>query len=123
MRERFDIAADLREIARRLEIKGENRFKTQAYERGASALENHVGELEALVKAGRLKEIPGIGNALAALIEEIYWNGECWMLQQLREEMPPGVMEQHRPWTESQKNLRASRRVASRKHRGSQNRL
>jgi DNA polymerase (family X) len=93
MRERFDIAADLREIARLLEIKGENPFKTQAYARGASALENYQGDFDALVKTSRLKEIAGIGNALAALIEEIYNTGDCWMLQQLREGMPPGVIE------------------------------
>jgi DNA polymerase (family X) len=93
MRERFDIAADLRRIARLLEIKGENPFKTQAYERGASAIENYQGDFDTLVKTGRLKEIPGIGNALAALIEEICSTGECWMLQQLLEGMPPGVME------------------------------
>ena len=93
MKERFDIAADLRKIARLLEIKGENPFKTQAYERGASALENHQGDFDALVKTGRLKEIPGIGTALAAIIEEIYHTGECWMLQQLREGLPPGVIE------------------------------
>jgi DNA polymerase (family X) len=93
MRERFDIAADLRKIARLLEIKGENPFKTQAYERGASAIENYQGDFDVLVKTGRLKEIPGIGNALAALIEETYSTGECWMLQQLLEGMPPGAME------------------------------
>ena len=93
MRERFDIAADLREIARLLEIKGENPFKAQAYERGASALENHEGDFDALVKTGRLTEIAGIGNALAAIIEEIYRTGECWMLQQLREGLPPGAVE------------------------------
>jgi DNA polymerase (family 10) len=93
MRERFDIAADLRKIARLLEIKGENPFKAQAYERGANAIENHQGDFDALVKTGCLKEIPGIGTALAAVIEEIYHTGECWMLQQLLEEMPPGVIE------------------------------
>ena len=93
MRERFDIAADLRTIARLLEIKGENPFKTQAYERGATALENHEGDFDALVKTGRLKEIPGIGTALATIIEEIYHTGECWMLQQLLDGMPRGVIE------------------------------
>ncbi len=93
MTDRFGIAADLRKIARLLEIKGENPFKTQAYERGASAVENHQGDFDALVKTGRLKEIPGIGTALAAIIEEIYHTGECWMLQQLLEGMPPGVIE------------------------------
>ena len=93
MRERFDIAADLRKIARLLEIKGENPFKTQAYARGASAIENYQGDFDALVKTGRLKEIPGIGTALAAIIAEIYHTGECWMVQQLLEGMPPGVIE------------------------------
>ena len=93
MNDRFDIAAALREIAGLLRIKGENPFKTQAYERGASALENLEGDLDALVKAGRLTEITGIGSALAAIIEEIYHSGECWMLQQLRQELPPGAVE------------------------------
>jgi DNA polymerase (family 10) len=93
MKDRFDTAADLREIARLLEIKGENPFRTQAYARGAAALENCEGDFDVLVKTGRLKEIAGIGNALAALIEEIYRTGECWMLQQLRDDMPPGVVD------------------------------
>jgi DNA polymerase (family 10) len=83
----------LRKIACLLEIKGENPFKTQAYERGARAIENYQGDFDTLVKTGRLKEIPGIGTALAAVIGEIYHTGECWMLQQLLEGMPPGVIE------------------------------
>jgi DNA polymerase (family 10) len=93
MKDKFAIAAALRQIARLLTIKGENPFKTQAYERGASALENLQGDLDALVRARRLKEIPGIGSALAATIEEIHSTGECWMLQQLRQELPPGAVE------------------------------
>ena len=93
MRDRFEIAADLREIARLLEITGENPFKTQAYRRGAGALESYAGDFDALVNASRLKEIPGIGNALATIIEEIYLTGECWMLQQLREGLPLGAVE------------------------------
>src|SRR4030095_11608338 len=93
MKDRFDIAADLRTIARLLEIKGENRFKTLAFIRGAAALESLQGDFDALIKHRRLKEIPGIGNALSLIIEEIYSTGECWMLQQLREEVPPGTIE------------------------------
>ena len=93
MKDRFDIAADLRTIARLLEIKGENRFKTLAFIRGAAALESLQGDFDALIKHRRLKEIPGIGNALSLIIEEIYSTGECWMLQQLREELPPGTIE------------------------------
>ena len=70
MKDRFQIAADLRSIARLLRIKNENPFKAAAYERGAAALEKLDGDLSALVKARRLQEIPGIGSALAAIIRE-----------------------------------------------------
>jgi len=93
MKDRFDIAADLRTIARLLEIKGENRFKTFAFIRGAEALESLRSDLDTLVKARRLKEISGIGNAFSSIIDEIYSTDECWMLQQLRQELPPGVIE------------------------------
>jgi len=93
MKDRFDIAADLRTIARLLEIKGENRFKTLAFIRGAEALGSLEGDLDDLVKDRRLREIPGIGNALSSIIEEIYSTGECWMLQQLCQGLPPGVIE------------------------------
>ena len=93
MKDRFEIAADLRRIARLLAIKGENPFKAQAYLRGAGALETLAGDMDALIKAGRLKEIAGVGSALAATIEEIYRTGECWRLQQMRQELPSGVIE------------------------------
>lgn len=93
MKDRFEIAADLKAIAKLLEIKGENPFKAQAYERGASALENFTGDLDGFIKGRRLREIVGIGTALAAIIEEIYVTGECWLLQQLREEVPTGAIE------------------------------
>ena len=93
MKDRFEIAAELRVIARLLTIKGENPFKVQAYERGACALETFQGDFDKLVKAGRLKEIAAVGNALSAIIEEIYRTGECWLLEQLRQELPAGAVE------------------------------
>jgi DNA polymerase (family 10) len=93
VKDRFEIAAELRVIARLLTIKGENPFKVQAYERGARALETFQGDFDKLVKAGRLKEIAAVGNALSAIIEEIYRTGECWLLEQLRQELPAGAVE------------------------------
>ena len=93
MQDKFQIAVLLREIGRLLTVKGDNPFKAQAYERGARALENLDDNLDALVKGSRLTEIAGIGTALASIIEEIYRTGECWMLQQLRDELPPGAVE------------------------------
>ena len=91
--DRFEIAANLREIARLLTITGENPFKAQAYERGARALENLDGDLDALVRTRRLQQIGGIGSALASVIDELHRTGECFMLQRMRQELPPGAVE------------------------------
>jgi DNA polymerase (family X) len=93
VQDRFHVAAALREIGRLLEVKGENPFKTRAYERGARALEGFAGDFDALVKNRRLTDLAGVGKALAAVIDEIYHNGESVLLRQLRDELPPGAVE------------------------------
>ena len=93
MQERFAIADHLREIGRLLEVKGENRFKAKAYERAARALETLSDDLDLLVLNRRLTEIPGVGSALAGVIDEIYRTGKSSLLEQLRAELPPGVVE------------------------------
>jgi DNA polymerase (family 10) len=93
MRDRFYIAAAFREISRLLRLKGENPFKAQAFDRGARSLEHLELDFDVLVKSRRLTQIGGIGNALAAVIEELYRTGESTMLEQLRNELPPGAVE------------------------------
>jgi DNA polymerase (family 10) len=93
MQDRFFIAVALREIGRLLNLKGENPFKTRAYERGAQALEELNADLGVLIQERRLTEIPGIGVALAATIEELYHTGKSTMLERLRGELPPGILE------------------------------
>jgi DNA polymerase (family X) len=93
MQDRFYIAGQLRDIARLLKVAGENLFKVRAYERAARAMENLPDDLDARVKNRRLTEIDGVGNALAAVIEEIYRTGESATLQHLRDQMPPAVVE------------------------------
>ncbi|HEY3302213.1 MAG TPA: DNA polymerase/3'-5' exonuclease PolX [Candidatus Binatia bacterium] len=93
MQDRFFIAAQLRQIAGLLQIKGENPFKARAYERAADALERLDGDLDALVTSRRLTDIKGVGAGLAAAIDELYRTGKSAMLERLREELPPGVVE------------------------------
>ncbi len=93
MPDRFYVANQLRAIGQLLALKGDNPYKAQAYERGARALENLAEDFDLLVRAQRLTAISGIGAALAAVIEEIYQTGESYLLQQLREQLPPGAVE------------------------------
>jgi DNA polymerase (family 10) len=91
--DKFEIAQSLREIGALLELKGENSFKVKAYQNGAEAIENLAEELGQLVDKRQLTEIRGIGDALAAKIAELYLTGRCAVLENLRAELPPGVIE------------------------------
>ncbi len=93
MQDKFAIARALREIGTLLELKGENPFKVRAYETGARALEDLGDDLGTLVAAGRLREIRGIGEALAKKIAELHATGRLELLERLRTELPPGILE------------------------------
>ena len=93
MLDRFSVARALREIASLMEVEGANPFKVRAYERGARALEGMPEDLGTLVREGRLTSVPGIGNALASTIAELFQTGRSPQLDRLRERLPPGVLE------------------------------
>ncbi len=89
---RAAIAGSLREMAGLLALAGESPFRARAYERAATAIEHLDVDLAALVEAGRLTELPGIGRGIAAMIEELQRTGRSKALDALRERMPPGAL-------------------------------
>ncbi len=90
---RAEIVRTLDEIAVLLEIKGENPFKTRAYANGARALAAFPGDLEAMIREGRLMEIPGIGKALAEKVTEIATTGRLAFFERLIAEVPRALAE------------------------------
>jgi DNA polymerase (family X) len=88
-----EIAALFTEIADFLEIKGENPFRVRAYRRAAQAMEGLSEDVAAVAARGGLQEIPGIGRDLAGKIQEYLERGAVAYLEDLREEIPPGVVE------------------------------
>jgi DNA polymerase (family 10) len=93
LQDRHAIAALLKELAALLTLRGENRYKARAYERGAAALEHLEEDLGILVHQNRLTEIPGIGNSLASVVSELWNTGTSKQLEKLRSEIPRGVVE------------------------------
>jgi DNA polymerase (family 10) len=83
----------LRELGQRLELEGANPYRARAYARAADSLSVSPYPLGQLVKEGRLTELPGVGDALAAVIEEIHQTGTHSSLKSLRQKTPPGVLE------------------------------
>src|SRR3954465_12607808 len=71
------VVAALREIAARLRLGGENPFRARAYEGGGGGLGGLSDrELAGHLERGTLTEVPGIGQALASVTEELARTGK-----------------------------------------------
>jgi DNA polymerase (family 10) len=80
------IAAVFEDIAERLKAKKDNVFKIRAYQKVAREIRELAVEVEQLVKEDRLKEIPGVGEAIAKKITELVNTGKLEYYQRLKAE-------------------------------------
>jgi DNA polymerase (family 10) len=88
----LELAAVFAQIARLLEIQGANPFRIRAYQRAANNLESLTDNIEAIVKEGRVREIPGIGDDLAGKIAEYLDTGRIGFHEDLKAEIPDGLV-------------------------------
>ena len=89
-----DIAAIFDEIADLLEIRSDNPFRIRAYRNAARSIGGFGQEFEALVRSGaKLPKLPGIGADLEAKIHEIVATGHCAVLDKLRKQISPAIVE------------------------------
>ena len=87
------VAEILTEIGTLLELKGENPFKTRAYENAARTLESLTDPLDKLVAENRLSEIKGIGEGIQKKITELVGTGKLAYYEDLKASVPPGLVE------------------------------
>ncbi|MBI4699405.1 MAG: DNA polymerase/3'-5' exonuclease PolX [Nitrospirae bacterium] len=87
-----DVAKVFNEIAEMLEIKGDNPFRIRAYRRAAQNIEGLADDISGM-KEEELKGIPGIGRDLADKIKEYTTTGSLQFLEDLKREVPPGLLE------------------------------
>lgn len=86
------VAEILIEIGTLLELKGENPFKTRAYQNGARIIEGLNEPLPKLVAEERLGELKGIGDALQQKITELVTTGKLKYYDALKASVPPGLI-------------------------------
>jgi len=86
-----EIAKVFQDIADLLELKGENPFKIRAYQRVVRSIEHLPVELEQLVAEDKLKEIPGVGEAITNKITELVTTGKLDFYEKLKAEFPAGI--------------------------------
>src|SRR3954452_7555369 len=87
------VASLLREYAQRTALRGGNPYRAKAYSRAADSLAALALPLDVLVAEGRLKDIPGVGEAIADIITKLHKTGTHPSLEKLRKEIPAGVLE------------------------------
>jgi DNA polymerase (family 10) len=85
------IAGVLENIARLLELKGENPFKIRAYANAARALEALGDDLPRMITEDRLRDVEGIGKAIAEKISTLSQTGRLEYYEQLRDAFPPEI--------------------------------
>jgi len=86
-----EIARVFADIADLLELKGENVFKIRAYQRAVRSIEHLPVELEQLVTEEKLREVPGVGEAIAKKITELVTTGKLDYYEKLKAEFPEGI--------------------------------
>lgn len=88
-----DVAAALQTIGDILLIKGENRFRVLAFQNAAESITNLGQDINAIYAAGELQSIPNVGKAIAADIAQLLETGQIGYLEELKAEVPMGVVE------------------------------
>ncbi|MDI6814855.1 MAG: DNA polymerase/3'-5' exonuclease PolX [Dehalococcoidales bacterium] len=86
-----EIAKVFADIADLLELKGENPFKIRAYQKVVRSIEHLPVEVEQLVAEGKLREIPGVGEAITKKITELVTTGHLGYYEKLKSEFPEGI--------------------------------
>jgi DNA polymerase (family 10) len=87
------VAEVLEQIAAFMELKGDNPFRIRAFRAAARAISGISSDLEQALEDGSLAGTKGVGPATLQIIGELAATGRSSMLEELREQVPPGLVE------------------------------
>jgi DNA polymerase (family 10) len=87
------VAQVLEQIASFLELKGENPFRVRAFRTAGRAVATLSGELGEALADGSLAGTRGVGPATLQIVQELVASGRSSLLEELREQVPPGLVE------------------------------
>jgi len=87
------VAQVLEQIASFLELKGENPFRIRAFRTAARAITGFQRDLRESLSDGSLASVKGVGPATLQIVKELVATGRASMLEELREQIPPGLVE------------------------------
>lgn len=90
----LQIAKLLKAVSAALELSsGDNKFRIVAYQRAADAIEHASSEVKDLWDDGKLKELAGVGEAIAAHLDELFRTGKVKHFESILKPFPPAMFE------------------------------
>ncbi|HTS87439.1 MAG TPA: DNA polymerase/3'-5' exonuclease PolX [Gemmatimonadales bacterium] len=93
MSDKKTVARVLDQIASFMELKGENTFRVRAFRTAARAVSALPADLDDALRDGTLAETKGVGPATLQIVQEVATTGHSSVLEELREQVPPGLVE------------------------------
>ncbi|MFZ1466884.1 MAG: helix-hairpin-helix domain-containing protein, partial [Anaerolineae bacterium] len=88
-----ELANTFRLIADLLDIQGEVIYVTLAYRKVADSLETLGRDIADVWREGKLREVPGVGKAIAEKMDELLRTGQLGFLERLQAEVPATLAE------------------------------
>jgi DNA polymerase (family 10) len=88
-----DVAQVLERIAAYLELKGTDGHRIRAFRASARALDGLPKPLREALEDGTLEATTGIGPGTVQVVRDVVETGQSSLLEELREEIPPGLVE------------------------------
>ena len=92
MRKNSDYRRLLRRASALSTLAGDNRFKVSAYDRAARIVEQRDTPIDPLIRAGTVRELDGIGDSIAALLEACAGQGEAALTALFEPRVPSSVV-------------------------------
>jgi DNA polymerase (family X) len=86
------VAEFLQEYADLISITGGEAFKARVYEKASRAVAGHAADVSTLDTRG-LQQIPNVGKSIAEKITEFLRTGQVQAMEQLRAQVPTGVLD------------------------------
>ncbi len=80
-------------VADMLAIRGDQIHRILAYRKAAESIDALGRDVNVVFAEGKLTDIPGIGDTLAAKIEEMLTTGRLTFYDKLAQEIPPGLVD------------------------------
>lgn len=90
-----NIATKLAEIGDILEIKGEDKFRVNAYHNAAIGVFNYPKDIRDLIDSNpaEIERIPGVGKNIKSHIIELLTEGKCKEFEDIRKSIPDGLLD------------------------------